>query len=133
MMVLSLLFCTIQAVVFTMLSSIYLEEVTAHDIEVRWRLNIKEDSTWIPMLFMPGRCADHHAEHHRPRHCAGVTARSAMEAIARQPEAAGDVRSTLVIALALMEALTIWPADCLHAVGQNRLIKPCKLICPRWF
>ena len=35
MMVLSLLFCTIQAVVFTMLTSIYLEEVTAHDIEVR--------------------------------------------------------------------------------------------------
>lgn len=31
-----------------------------------------------------------------------------MEAIARQPEAAGDVRSTLVIALALMEALTIY-------------------------
>ncbi len=38
----------------------------------------------------------------------GVTARSAMEAIARQPEAAGDIRSTLVIALALMEALTIY-------------------------
>ena len=31
-----------------------------------------------------------------------------MEAIARQPEAAGDIRSTLVIALALMEALTIY-------------------------
>ena len=38
----------------------------------------------------------------------GVTARSAMEAIARQPEAAGDIRSTLVIALGLMEALTIY-------------------------
>ncbi len=35
MMVLSLLFCTIQVVVFTMLTSIYPEEVTAHDIEVR--------------------------------------------------------------------------------------------------
>lgn len=35
MMVLSLLFCSIQAIVFTMLTSIYLEEVTQHEIEVR--------------------------------------------------------------------------------------------------
>ncbi len=35
MMVLSLLFCSIQAIVFTMLTSIYLEEVTVHDIHVR--------------------------------------------------------------------------------------------------
>lgn len=35
MMVLSLLFCSIQAVVFTMLTSIYLEEVAAHEIEAR--------------------------------------------------------------------------------------------------
>ncbi|MDD2212266.1 MAG: ATP synthase F0 subunit C [Clostridia bacterium] len=32
----------------------------------------------------------------------------AMEAISRQPEAAGDIRTTLIIALALMEALTIY-------------------------
>ena len=38
----------------------------------------------------------------------GLTAKSAMDAIARQPEMAGQIRSTLIIALALMEALTIY-------------------------
>ena len=38
----------------------------------------------------------------------GLTAKSAMESIARQPDAAKDMRSTLLIALALMEALTIY-------------------------
>ena len=38
----------------------------------------------------------------------GKTASKAMETIARQPEAAGEVRSTLVISLGLMEALTIY-------------------------
>ena len=38
----------------------------------------------------------------------GMTAKSAMEAIARQPDAANNIRSTLIIALALMAALTIY-------------------------
>lgn len=38
----------------------------------------------------------------------GMTAKSAMESIARQPDAAKEIRSTLIIALALMEALTIY-------------------------
>lgn len=38
----------------------------------------------------------------------GKTAAAAMESIARQPEAAKDIRSTLIIAMALMEALTIY-------------------------
>ena len=38
----------------------------------------------------------------------GRTASKAMEAIARQPEAAGDIRSTLILSLGLMEALTIY-------------------------
>ena len=38
----------------------------------------------------------------------GMTSKSAMEAIARQPDAANNIRSTLIIALALMEALTIY-------------------------
>jgi len=38
----------------------------------------------------------------------GWTARYAMDAIWRQPEAAGDIRTTLIIALAFMEALTIY-------------------------
>ena len=38
----------------------------------------------------------------------GLTATKAMDAIARQPEAAGNIRSALVISLALMEALTIY-------------------------
>ena len=38
----------------------------------------------------------------------GKTAAAAMESIARQPDAAKDIRSTLIIALALMEALTIY-------------------------
>ena len=38
----------------------------------------------------------------------GRTAAAAMEGIARQPEAAKDIRSTLIIAMALMEALTIY-------------------------
>ena len=38
----------------------------------------------------------------------GKTATAAMESIARQPEAAKDIRSALIIAMALMEALTIY-------------------------
>ncbi len=38
----------------------------------------------------------------------GMTAKAAMEGIARQPEAAKDIRSTLIISMALMEALTIY-------------------------
>ena len=37
----------------------------------------------------------------------GIAASKAMEAMARQPEAAGNIRSSMIIALALMEALTI--------------------------
>lgn len=32
----------------------------------------------------------------------------AVESIARQPEAAGDIRGTLILALAFMEALTLF-------------------------
>ena len=38
----------------------------------------------------------------------GITASHAMDAIARQPEAAGDIRGSLILSLALMEALTIY-------------------------
>ena len=38
----------------------------------------------------------------------GMTASKAMEAIARQPEAAGQIRSAMILALGLMEALTIY-------------------------
>ena len=38
----------------------------------------------------------------------GLTASKAMEAMARQPEAACSIRSSMIIALALMEALTIY-------------------------
>ena len=38
----------------------------------------------------------------------GRTAKAAMESIARQPDAARDIRSELIISMALMEALTIY-------------------------
>ena len=38
----------------------------------------------------------------------GLTSKTALASIARQPEAAGDVRSTLIVARALMEALAIY-------------------------
>ncbi|MBQ1188495.1 MAG: ATP synthase F0 subunit C [Peptococcaceae bacterium] len=38
----------------------------------------------------------------------GIAASKAMEAIARQPEASGDIRTSLILALAFMEALTIY-------------------------
>ena len=38
----------------------------------------------------------------------GIAASKAMEAMARQPEAAGSIRSSMIIALALMEALTMY-------------------------
>lgn len=38
----------------------------------------------------------------------GLASSKAMEAIARQPEAAGTIRSTLILSLGLMEALTIY-------------------------
>lgn len=38
----------------------------------------------------------------------GLTSKAAMEAIARQPDASGNIRSTLIVSLALMEALAIY-------------------------
>ncbi|MDH7576647.1 MAG: ATP synthase F0 subunit C [Bacillota bacterium] len=38
----------------------------------------------------------------------GTAAGKAMEGIARQPEVAGELRTTLIIAMAFMEALTIY-------------------------
>ena len=38
----------------------------------------------------------------------GKTAAAAMEAIGRQPEAAGDIRTSLILSLAFIEALTIY-------------------------
>lgn len=38
----------------------------------------------------------------------GRTAKTAMESIARQPDAAKDIRSSLIVSLAMMEALTIY-------------------------
>lgn len=38
----------------------------------------------------------------------GKAAAAAMESIARQPDAAKDIRSSLIISMALMEALTIY-------------------------
>ena len=38
----------------------------------------------------------------------GLTASKAMESMARQPEAAKDIRSSLILSLGLMEALTIY-------------------------
>ena len=43
-----------------------------------------------------------------PAWAQGMATSKAMEAISRQPEAAGDVRSSLIVALAFMEALTIY-------------------------
>lgn len=38
----------------------------------------------------------------------GTAAAKALEGIARQPEVAGELRTTMIIALAFMEALTIY-------------------------
>ena len=38
----------------------------------------------------------------------GKASAAAMEGIARQPEAAGDIRSTLILSLALIESLVIY-------------------------
>ena len=38
----------------------------------------------------------------------GKTAAAAMESIARQPDAAGEIRSSLIISMAMMESLTIY-------------------------
>lgn len=38
----------------------------------------------------------------------GFVASKALDAIARQPEAAGNIRSTMILALGLIEALTIY-------------------------
>ena len=38
----------------------------------------------------------------------GLAAARALEGIARQPEVAGEIRTTMILALAFMEALTIY-------------------------
>lgn len=37
-----------------------------------------------------------------------IATKAAMEGISRQPEASGDIRTTLILALAFMEALTLF-------------------------
>ncbi len=43
-----------------------------------------------------------------PAYGQGKVAAAAVESIARQPEAAGDIRTALILSMALMEALTIY-------------------------
>ena len=57
-----------------------------------------------------------------PANAQGLTAKSAMESIARQPDAAKEIRSTLIIALALMEALTIYGLLIAFHVGFQGII-----------
>lgn len=38
----------------------------------------------------------------------GIAAAKAMESMARQPEMAGQIRTTMILAMALMESLTIY-------------------------
>ena len=38
----------------------------------------------------------------------GIAAKAALEGMARQPEASGDIRVSMILALAFMEALTIY-------------------------
>ena len=38
----------------------------------------------------------------------GLTSKAAMDAISRQPDAAGNIRSTLIVSLGMIEALTIY-------------------------
>ena len=38
----------------------------------------------------------------------GLAASKALEGMARQPEGAGEIRTTMILALAFMEALTIY-------------------------
>lgn len=38
----------------------------------------------------------------------GISTAKAVESMARQPEASGTIRTTLIIALAMMESLTIY-------------------------
>jgi F-type H+-transporting ATPase subunit c len=40
--------------------------------------------------------------------CQGWATKSAMDGMSRQPETSGDVRTTLLLALAFMEALTLF-------------------------
>lgn len=43
-----------------------------------------------------------------PAYGQGKVGAAAMESIARQPEAAGDIRTAMILAMALLEALTIY-------------------------
>lgn len=43
-----------------------------------------------------------------PAFSQGKVGAAAMESIARQPEAAGDIRTAMILAMALLEALTIY-------------------------
>ena len=49
----------------------------------------------------------------------GLAAAKAMEAIARQPEAAGTIRTNMIVALAMMEALTIYGLVIAFVIAGN--------------
>lgn len=56
----------------------------------------------LAIAIMMGLCAC------GPAIAQGMVASKAMESIARQPEAAGQIRSSMILALGLIEALTIY-------------------------
>ena len=65
-----------------------------------------------------------------PAMAQGKAAKAALESIARQPEAAKDIRSTLLLSLALIEALTIYGlliAFMLPLMVLDEFIKPASL------
>ena len=48
----------------------------------------------------------------------GLAAAHAMDAIARQPEAAGTIRSNMIIAMGLLESLTIYGLIAFLLIGK---------------
>ena len=53
----------------------------------------------------------------------GLTAAHAMDAIARQPEVAGTIRSNMIIAMGLLESLTIYGLQVASLIGNAFIIE----------
>jgi|GEM_PF-274911 len=116
MQVLSLLFCLIQAVVFTMLLSISrkpsrsdaLHPITTQGKKIRSLRNIRRKRVMSTGIIAIAAALAIAISTIGPGIGQGLAAAHAMDAIARQPEAAGTIRSNMIIAMGLLESLTIY-------------------------
>ena len=82
----------------------------AWSLEGNDSFKVNSDNGYVTQIEYMGRIFQHHQAGCviGPAIAQGLVAMKTMESMARQPEIAGQLRSTMILALGLIEALTIY-------------------------